>query len=216
MATTSMSIGIRDAVAKMGFDKAAPLYRACGQAVDLIEKLVTEEGIDCDFARPGKLILASKAAHYEGFQKTTELLNTRLGVETHLVPKSEVRGGIGSDAFHGAMVESRSAGLHVGKYIRGLGEAAERAGVTIHEEAPVLKLTKLSSAQATSSRPLEAGCRRIRCSWQPAPTPAGPSADIRSASHLSAASSSPPNRSTQACATTCCPRGEWPRTPRTS
>jgi glycine/D-amino acid oxidase-like deaminating enzyme len=43
------------------------------------------------------------------------------------------------------MVESRSAGLHVGKYIRGLGEAAERAGVTIHEEATVRRLTKIRS-----------------------------------------------------------------------
>ncbi len=41
------------------------------------------------------------------------------------------------------MVESKSAALHVGKYIRGLGEAAERAGVTIHEQAPVRKLTRI-------------------------------------------------------------------------
>ena len=145
MATTGMSIGIRDAVAKMGFDKAASLYRTYGQAVDLIEKLVMDEGIDCDFARPGKLILASKPAHVQGFEKTAELLNSRLGVETHLVPKSELRREIGSDAFHGGMVDSKSASLHVGKYIRGLGEAAERAGVTIHEDAPVLTLTKLGS-----------------------------------------------------------------------
>jgi glycine/D-amino acid oxidase-like deaminating enzyme len=145
MATTGMSIGIRDAVAKMGFDKAASLYRTYGQAVDLIEKLVMEEGIDCDFARPGKLILASKPAHVQGFEKTAELLNSRLGVETHLVPKSELRREIGSDAFHGGMVDSKSTSLHVGKYIRGLGEAAERAGVTIHEDAPVLTLTKLGS-----------------------------------------------------------------------
>ena len=130
---------------KLGFDKAASLYRTYGQAVDLIEKLVTDEGIDCDFARPGKLILASKPAHLQGFEKTAELLNTRLGVETQLVPKSELRREIGSDVFHGGMVDSKSASLHVGKYIRGLGEAAERAGVTIHEEAPVLKLTKLGS-----------------------------------------------------------------------
>ncbi len=145
MATTGMSIGIRDAVAKLGFDKAVPLYRAYGQAVDLIEELVTEEGIDCDFARPGKLILATKPAHYQGFQKTAELLNTRLGSDTQLVPKSELRREIGTDVFHGGMVESRSAALHVGKYIRGLGEAAERAGVTIHEKAPVQKLTKVGS-----------------------------------------------------------------------
>ncbi|PVG81999.1 FAD-dependent oxidoreductase [Nocardioides gansuensis] len=145
MATTGMSIGIRGAVAKMGFDKAASLYRTYGQAVDLIEELVTEEGIDCDFARPGKLILASKPAHLQGFEKTAELLNTRLGSDTQLVPKAELRREIGSDVFHGGMVDSKSASLHVGKYLRGLGEVAERAGVTIHEEAPVLKLTKLGS-----------------------------------------------------------------------
>jgi glycine/D-amino acid oxidase-like deaminating enzyme len=145
MATTGMSIGIRDAVDKFGFDKAASLYRTYGEAVDLIEKLIAEEGIDCHFARPGKLILASKPAHVEGFEKTAELLNTRLGVETHVIPKGELRRQIGSDAFHGGMVDTKSAGLHVGKYIRGLGEAAERAGVTIHENAPVQSLSRIAS-----------------------------------------------------------------------
>jgi glycine/D-amino acid oxidase-like deaminating enzyme len=145
MATTGMSIGIRDAVAKLGFQTAARLYGAYTEAIDLIEKLVTEEGIDCDFARTGKLNLATKPAHYEGFQKTAELLNTRLGGDSQLVPKAQLRREIGTDVFHGGMVESKSAGLHVGKYIRGLGEAAERAGVTIHEQAPVQKLAKVGS-----------------------------------------------------------------------
>lgn len=145
MATTGTSIGIRSAVEKLGFDRAARLYGAYTEAIDLIEKLVTEEGIDCDFARTGKLSLATKPAHYEGFQKTAELLNTRLGGDSQLVPKAELRREIGTDVFHGGLVESTSAGLHVGKYIRGLGEAAERAGVTIHEQAPVQKLTKVGS-----------------------------------------------------------------------
>lgn len=145
MATTGMSIGIRDAVAKYGFEKAATLYGAYSDAVDLIEKLVTDEGIDCDFARRGKLNLATKPAHYEGFAKTAELLNTRLDGDSQLVPEAELRREIGSDVFHGGMVESKSAALHVGKYVRGLGEAAERAGVTIHEHAPVQRLTKVAS-----------------------------------------------------------------------
>jgi glycine/D-amino acid oxidase-like deaminating enzyme len=145
MATTGMSIGIRDAVDKLGFDKAASLYRTYGEAVDLIEKLINEEGIDCHFARPGKLILASRPAHVAGFEKTAELLNTRLGVETHVIAKSELRREIGSDAFHAGMIDTKSAGLHVGKYIRGLGEAAERAGVTIHENAPVQGLSRTAT-----------------------------------------------------------------------
>src|SRR5688500_15713449 len=59
MATTGMSIGIRHAVDKLGFDTAVRLYGAYTEAIDLIEKLVTEQHIDCDFARTGKLTLAS-------------------------------------------------------------------------------------------------------------------------------------------------------------
>ena len=142
MATTGMSIGIRDAVAKFGFEEAVRLYAAYTEAIDLIEQLVTEEAIDCDFGRAGKLNLATKPAHYQSFEKTQELLCTRMGVESHLVPRSELGREIGSGIFHGGMVEPKSAALHVGKYIRGLGEAAERAGVTIHEHAPVQRLTK--------------------------------------------------------------------------
>jgi glycine/D-amino acid oxidase-like deaminating enzyme len=145
MATTGMSIGIRDAVDRYGFEKAAGLYNAYTEGIDLIEKLVIDESIDCDFGRPGKLNLATKPGHYEGFAKTAELLNSRLGGDSQLVPKSELRREIGSDVFHGGMVESKSASLHVGKYVRGLGDAAERAGVTIHEHASVQRLTRVSS-----------------------------------------------------------------------
>ena len=145
MATTGMSIGIRQAVDKLGFETAARLYDAYTEAIDVVEKLVTDERLDCDFARTGKLNLATKPEHYDGFQKTAELLNTRLGGESKLVPKAELRREIGTDVFHGGMVEPKSAGLHVGKYIRGLGEAAERAGVTIHEHAPVQSLNRVRS-----------------------------------------------------------------------
>ncbi len=119
MATTGVSIGMRHAVAKLGFDTAVRLYGAYTEAIDLVEKLVTEEHIDCDFARTGKLNLATKPAHYQGFEKIHELLNSRLGLDTQLVPKAELRREIGTDVFHGGMVKSKSAGLHVGKYVRG-------------------------------------------------------------------------------------------------
>ena len=67
MATTGMSIGIRAAVDKLGFDTARRLYDAYSDAIDLVEKLVADEGIDCHFARTGKLNLASKPSHYEGY-----------------------------------------------------------------------------------------------------------------------------------------------------
>ena len=41
-----------------------------------------------------------------------------------MVPKREMRSEIASDRYHGAMVDPKGAGLHVGKFTRGLGESA--------------------------------------------------------------------------------------------
>jgi glycine/D-amino acid oxidase-like deaminating enzyme len=145
--TPGLAVGIRDAIAKLGLPTAKALYYAFDEAVDTVEKLVAEEGIDCDFARTGKLNLASKPEHAEGLRKTQRVLAEQLGYETQLVSKSELRSEIGSDAFHGGLVDPRGAVLHVGKFVKGLGEAAARQGAVIHENAPVEQFRRLGGTE---------------------------------------------------------------------
>jgi glycine/D-amino acid oxidase-like deaminating enzyme len=147
MATPGLSLGFRDAIARYGFPTASALYLTYNDAIDTIEKLVADEGIDCDFARTGKLNLAAKPAHYDGLRRTHEVLAERLGHETHMVPKSEIRSEIGTDYYHGGMVDPKGAGLHVGKFVRGLGESASRLGVEIHEKAPVQDVRRLGGTR---------------------------------------------------------------------
>ena len=147
MATTGMSIGFRDAIARYGFPSAAAYFLAYDDAIDTVEKLVGEEGIDCDFARTGKLNLASKPAHLEGMRKTHEVLAERLGYQTELLSASELRSEIGSDHYHGGMVDPKGAGLHVGKFAKGLAESATRLGATIHEKAAVEQVRRLGGTK---------------------------------------------------------------------
>lgn len=147
MATTGLSIGFRDAIARYGFPTASVLFLAYNDAIDSVEKLVGEEGLDCDFARTGKMTLAAKSGHFDGLRKTHEVLAERLGYETQMVPKSEMGSEIGSDFYHGAMVDPKGAGLHVGKFTRGLGEAAARQGAVIHEKAPVEQVRRLGGTK---------------------------------------------------------------------
>ncbi|MDQ1021516.1 NAD(P)/FAD-dependent oxidoreductase [Streptomyces afghaniensis] len=147
MATLGMSIGFRSAVSRYGFDTAKRYLLAYHDAVDTIENLVKEENIDCDFARTGKLNLASKPAHFDGLRKTHEIMSGRLGIETRLISRSELHTEIGSGLYHGGMIDARSAGLHVGKFTKGLAEAAARIGVTLHEKAPVEKVSRLSGTK---------------------------------------------------------------------
>jgi glycine/D-amino acid oxidase-like deaminating enzyme len=147
MATPGLSIGFRDAISRYGFPTASTLYLTYNDAIDTIEKLVADEGIACDFARTGKMNLAAKPAHYDGLRKTHEVLAERLGHETQMVPKAELRSEIGSDHYHGAMIDPRGAGLHVGKFTKGLAQAAARAGALIHEKAPVEQVQRLGGGR---------------------------------------------------------------------
>lgn len=147
MATPGLSLGFRDAIARYGFPTASELYLKYNDAIDSIEKLVADEGIDCDFARTGKLNLAAKPAHFDGLRRTHEVLAERMGYETRLVPKSELRSELGTDYYHGGVIDPKGAGLHVGKFVRGLGESAARMGVQIHEKAPVEQVRRLGGTR---------------------------------------------------------------------
>jgi glycine/D-amino acid oxidase-like deaminating enzyme len=147
MATPGLAIGFRDAIARYGLPTAKAMYLTYNDAIDSIEKLVGEEGIECDFARTGKLNLAAKPAHFDGLRKTHEVLAERVGYQTHLVPKDQLRSEIGSDHYHGAMIDPAGAGLHVGKFTRGLAESAARTGVEIHEKAPVTEVRRLDGTR---------------------------------------------------------------------
>jgi len=147
MATPGLSLGLRDAIARYGFPTARDLYNSYYDAIDSIEKLVAEEGIDCDFARTGKISLAAKPAHFEGMKRTHEILTERMGVDTTLVPPSEIGSEIGSERYHGAIVDLLGAGLHVGKFVKGLGESAVRAGAEIHEKAGVESFHRLGGTR---------------------------------------------------------------------
>lgn len=138
-----LSHDFRGAVESLGPERARALYLAFDAAVDSVERLVAEEGIDCGFRRGGKIRLAAKPAHYDNLARTHEVLAREVDADTLLVPPERIREEVGSEAFHGGLVQSRSAMMHMGRFGVGLAEAAARRGVRIHERAPVTGLRRL-------------------------------------------------------------------------
>lgn len=129
--------GYATAKAELGADRAARLYRAFDASIDLIEQIVAEENIACDFRRAGKLKLASKPSHVAGLRANYELIHAEIDPDTEFLSREDLKGEIGSDAFHGAMLYRKSGMMHMGRYVHGLAEAAHRHGATIWHHAPV-------------------------------------------------------------------------------
>ncbi len=129
--------GYLHAKEQFGPEKAKEMYLAFDEGIATIERLIAEEGIDCDFRRSGKLKLASKPGHYEGIARNFEAIHADVDPDTALLSRADLAGEIRSDAFHGAMLQHRSAMMHMGKFVVGLATAAARHGAAIHEHAPV-------------------------------------------------------------------------------
>jgi glycine/D-amino acid oxidase-like deaminating enzyme len=123
--------------ARLGPDAARNLYRSFDAAVDTVERLIGEEGIDCSFKRVGKLKLAAKPEHYEKLVRTQALLAEQADPDTRMVSRADIRAELGSDRYFGGMIFEKSAGMHVGRFVTGLAEAAARRGAQIHQYTPV-------------------------------------------------------------------------------
>ncbi|MBP2234626.1 glycine/D-amino acid oxidase-like deaminating enzyme [Sinorhizobium kostiense] len=124
------------AKAELGKERAVALYRALDESIDTIEALIAEEGIDCNFRRAGKLKLASKPQHLAAIARNFEAVNAEVDPDTALLRADDLKGEVGS-RFFGAMLSKKSAMMHMGRYVVGLGEAAKRHGATIFEGAAV-------------------------------------------------------------------------------
>ncbi|HBK47425.1 MAG TPA: FAD-dependent oxidoreductase [Xanthomonadaceae bacterium] len=127
--------------ARIGTDGARAWYHAFDAAVDTVERLVLEEGIDCDFQRNGKLKLGTRPQHYDELARAAERLR-RDGVDAELdvLDAAQAREEVRSERFSGGLVYRKSAQMHMGRFANGLAQAAERAGARIHLDTPVRRL----------------------------------------------------------------------------
>jgi glycine/D-amino acid oxidase-like deaminating enzyme len=153
MALAGLTVGLQKVKRKFGKEKMVQFFQESLESVDFVERLVAEGNIDCHFERNGFLEAAFKPAHYDGLKAEQEFLAEHLNHTTILVPPERMREEIGSDLYHGALVEPTSAGVHPAKYIAGVIGMADEAGVDIHEYVEAQKIYRTGGKfKVTTSR----------------------------------------------------------------
>jgi glycine/D-amino acid oxidase-like deaminating enzyme len=145
MVLTGLKLEAPQLVARYGLATARRLFAASLLSIDCVERIVAEERIDCDFARSGHLLLASKPAHLKAMVYEAELLEREFGHATQVVQPGDLRGEIGSNAYYGGLVDETSAGVNPARYVAGLARAAERAGALLYERTPATDITRQGS-----------------------------------------------------------------------
>ena len=142
MTLTGLKVPMQTVIKNYGREMAKELFQCSIDSVDTVEQIVKEENIDCGFARTGHLLAANKPKHYEALKDEVEFMAKEFNHKVHLVPPGEMRNEIGSDIYHGALVDDVSAGLNPAQFVAGLAGAAEKAGALLCARARVNKLRR--------------------------------------------------------------------------
>lgn len=144
----------RSLVNSYGIERARRYYQEFTAAVDSVERLASEEHIDCDFQRRGKLKLASKPAHFENMVKTFEALKAdNVDSNIELLTPDCLHNEICSEDYHGGLLQTTSAQLHIGKFGNGLAQAAKKRGVKLYESAAATGVNRQSNGAWQISTP---------------------------------------------------------------
>ena len=145
MATPGLKQGIQKIYKMYGSKLAHEFWKASVDAIDLIEEIVDEHSIDCDWQRNGHASLATKPSHAPRLKEYGSWLEKKFGHVQNYIPKNQIRDEIGSDAYHGALTDEISGGLHASKYVYGLATTVSNLGVQLCEQTDVLDIEKNDS-----------------------------------------------------------------------
>lgn len=137
-------------IKQRGEDEARQYYASQSAAVDRIEEIAREEGIDCDFARVDAYIIAAGADDRDTLDSELEACRK---IDFAGVAMADSAPLTGTDT--GACLRfPNQARFHPMKYVRGLAEAVQRLGGRIHGDTAV---TEFASEDGTPKITLENG-----------------------------------------------------------
>ncbi|MBN8657752.1 MAG: FAD-binding oxidoreductase [Anaerolineae bacterium] len=142
MTLTGLKPAMQTVIKNYGRDLAKELFQCSLDSVNIVEQIVKEENIDCGFSRYGHLLTANKPKHYESLQGEVDFMAKEFNHNVRLVSPKDLRSEIGTDVYHGALVDEVSGGLNPAQYVAGLAGAAARSEATLCARARVNRLER--------------------------------------------------------------------------
>lgn len=135
------SLGERALLQKLGEPNARDLYGRTVAAVNLIRQRITTLGITCDMVDAG-VVWANWFRDANLLSARQKLLAEHYGSEWQWIPADAMHEFVHSRRYHDGLYERNALHIDPLAYARGLAQAAESAGVSIHEGSRVRMLER--------------------------------------------------------------------------
>ena len=140
--STSIKPSFAELAAKYGQADAFAILKEGHNALAWIGDFVAAEGIDCDFRVSGRFYGAHSPSRYRELERTIAERPKGLETGSYLVPRAKQHEEIGSDFYHGGVVDPRNASLDPARYHQGLLERATAAEAEIVPHCPVTRVER--------------------------------------------------------------------------
>ena len=131
---------------RFGPDKATAFMDEAVAARSALYRFIEEENIDCDFQPNGRLVGISKPFDADALHAENAAFAKRYGITPLLVQGEELHSYIGSAAYQAGLFRPDIAGIHPAKLLHEKARLARAAGVTIHAQCPVLRLSRTGAS----------------------------------------------------------------------
>ncbi|HEX2478714.1 MAG TPA: FAD-binding oxidoreductase [Geminicoccaceae bacterium] len=129
---------------RFGAAAAAALMDGARASFDYLEDLIARAGVDADYQRTGRFLLACNPAQFRALRRQVDRLGERART-VRIVPRERQREEIGSDLYHGGVVIEEAGAVHPAKLHCALRAAARAAGAELHGHAEVQRLVRSAS-----------------------------------------------------------------------
>jgi glycine/D-amino acid oxidase-like deaminating enzyme len=119
-----------------GLEPARRAHQYMRAAVDHVDYMVKEYGLNCDYEKNGLLTMALCPAHVKKMQRYVETYRS-LGSDCEFLDREELKRRFNTDAFYGAHHDRHCAILNPAKLCREMKRVIRGMGVEVFEETPV-------------------------------------------------------------------------------
>lgn len=110
---------------KYGLETAKAVWNWSQDSLKYVDEIVTSEQIDCNFERNGDLYSAYKPSHFQYLLEIRNLLANKFDDYQHkIIEPEDVPNEIGSDAFHGALLDETGSALDPARFVYGLARVS--------------------------------------------------------------------------------------------
>jgi len=120
----------QDVRAAMGEERGGALIGALSDAPETVFTLIEQHQIRCEATRNGTIHAAHAPSGFKDLERRASEWQ-RLGAPVELLSKDRAAEMIGSDRFHGGLLDHRAGTINPMGYVCGLARAAKAAGADI-------------------------------------------------------------------------------------